>query len=196
MNILALADEESSFLWDYYDESKLKDIDLILSCGDLNPQYLSFLATFAHCPVLYVHGNHDGRYKEMPPEGCICIEDQIYNYKGVRILGLGGSMQYSPGPHQYTDRKMNGRIRKLSLSLYRHKGFDILLTHAPAFGLNDQLDPPHRGFTGFVKLLDKYEPQYMVHGHVHLSYGYNVKRVALYKNTYIINACERYVFHI
>lgn len=66
MNILALADEESSYLWDYYDESKLKDVDLILSCGDLSPQYLSFLATLAHCPVLYVHGNHDGHYKQSP----------------------------------------------------------------------------------------------------------------------------------
>lgn len=196
MNILAIADEESPYFWDYFEKSKLENVDLILSCGDLNPKYLSFLATFAHCPVLYVHGNHDGRYKETPPEGCICIEDQIYNYKGVRILGLGGSMLYSHGPHQYTERQMNRRIRRLGFSLHRNKGFDILLTHAPAYDLTDQLDHPHRGFTGFVKLMDKYEPQYMVHGHVHLSYGYKVKRVTLYKNTYIINAFEKFEFHI
>ena len=31
MNILVVADEESKSLWDYYEKSKLEDIDLILS---------------------------------------------------------------------------------------------------------------------------------------------------------------------
>ena len=58
----------------------LDGIDLILSSGDLNPHYLSFLATFTTAPVLYVHGNHDDKYEKIPPDGCICIEDQIYDY--------------------------------------------------------------------------------------------------------------------
>ena len=37
MKILAIADEESRYLWDFYEPGKLKDIDLIISCGDLNP---------------------------------------------------------------------------------------------------------------------------------------------------------------
>ena len=67
MKILLLADEESKYLWDYFDKSKVEGIDLIISCGDLSPQYLSFLATFSHAPVLYVHGNHDVCYKDTPP---------------------------------------------------------------------------------------------------------------------------------
>ena len=59
MKILILADVESKYLWDYFDKSKLEGVDLILSCGDLNPQYLSFLASFTQSPVLYVRGNHD-----------------------------------------------------------------------------------------------------------------------------------------
>ena len=97
MRILAIADEESPYLWDYFEKSKLEGIDLIISCGDLAPEYLSFLATFTSAPVLYVHGNHDTKYDEHPPSGCISIEDQIYVYQGVRILGLGGSMRYRPG---------------------------------------------------------------------------------------------------
>ena len=62
MRILAIADQESSYLWDHFEKSKLEGIDLIISCGDLNPNYLSFLATFTSAPVLYVHGNHDERY--------------------------------------------------------------------------------------------------------------------------------------
>ena len=68
MKILAIADEESKSLWDYFEKSKLEGIDLILSCGDLNPNYLSFLATFSSAPVLYIHGNHDDRYAKAPPK--------------------------------------------------------------------------------------------------------------------------------
>ena len=56
MKILVIADVESPYYWDFYSEDKLKGIDLIISCGDLAPQYLSFLVTLSHVPVLYVHG--------------------------------------------------------------------------------------------------------------------------------------------
>ena len=72
---MVIADEESKYLWDFFDKSKLEGVDLIISCGDLNPNYLSFLTTFAAAPVLYVHGNHDEKYDRTPPEGCICIDD-------------------------------------------------------------------------------------------------------------------------
>ena len=113
MKILAIADVESKYLWDYFEKSKLEGIDLIISCGDLDPRYLSFLATFTSAPVLYVHGNHDDKYERIPPEGCICIDDKIYVHEGVRILGLGGSMRYKPGEHQYTEWEMRRRVFKL-----------------------------------------------------------------------------------
>lgn len=194
MKILAIADEESAYLWDYFEKSKLEGIDLIISCGDLDPHYLSFLATFSTAPVIYIHGNHDVKYKNTPPEGCLCIEDQIFVYKGIRILGLGGSMAYSGGEHQYTESAMKKRVKKLRWQLFRNKGFDILVTHAPAFGLNDGDDLPHRGFQVFNTLLDKYNPKFFLHGHVHMRYGMQHKRYDTYKNTQIINSFERCVF--
>ena len=196
MKILAIADEESQYLWDYFEKSKLEGIDLIISCGDLNPLYLSFLATFTSAPVIYVHGNHDDKYKKVDPEGCICIDDDIFEYKGVRILGLGGSMRYKPGDHQYTEREMRKRLRsfKMRWNLFRKGGFDILVTHAPAYGINDGDDLPHMGFKIFKKLMDKYSPKYFLHGHVHMKYGRKHIRCDQYKDTQIINAFERYVF--
>ena len=144
MRILAIADEESKYLWDYFQKEKLEGIDLILSSGDLNPNYLSFLATFTTAPVLYVRGNHDDKYEKTPPDGCICIEDQIYVHEGVRILGLGGSMRYRPGINQYTEKEMKKRVKKLWFPLLYRGGFDILLTHSPAYQLNDGLDLPHQ----------------------------------------------------
>ena len=77
MKILFISDEESKYYWDHYSPEQFEDVDLIISCGDLAPQYLSFLVTLSKVPVYYVHGNHDGCYKSTPPEGCICIDDDI-----------------------------------------------------------------------------------------------------------------------
>ncbi len=194
MKILALADEPSKSLWDFYDESKLKDIDLILSAVDLPAEYLSFLVTFAHCPVLYVHGNHDTRYLHKPPEGCVCIDDTLYVHEGIRILGLGGSMKYNAGEFQFTEKQMRARSRSLKLRFALRNGMDILLTHAPAKGINDGEDLPHYGFETFNELMDRYHPKYMIHGHVHMNYGRDIPRVTdLPGGTRIINAFERYV---
>lgn len=194
MRILAIADQESKSLWDFYKPGMLDGIDLIISCGDLNPKYLSFLVTMTTVPVLYVHGNHDAKYETVPPEGCTCIEDTIYVHNGVRILGLGGSMRYKPGAHQYTDYEMRKRVRKLRFKLWRHKGFDILVTHAPANQINDGEDLPHKGFNVFVDLMDKYKPKFFLHGHVHMAYGRKYKRYDKYGDTNIINAYEKCIF--
>lgn len=191
LNILILADHKSKFLYDYYDPEQLKDVELIISCGDLPSEYLTFFVTLCNVPLLYVMGNHDRRYEEKPPEGCICIEDDIFVYRGIRILGLGGSMEYIPkSSNQYTERKMKQRVRKLGLKLWWHKGFDILVTHAPAYQLNDLEDLPHRGFKVFRTLMEKYEPKFFFHGHVHANYSRNFKREDTFGKTKVVNAFE------
>ena len=196
MKILTVSDEECLALWDFYVPGRLKDYDLILSCGDLNASYLSFLVTMARCPVLYVHGNHDGGYRTRPPEGCDCIDDAIVEYNGLRILGLGGCLRYHPGEHQYTEKEMRARIRRLKWRLKRLGGVDIVVTHAPPEGLGDGDDPAHWGFAALKELLDEYHPQYLIHGHVHTRYGASQPRMLEYGPTTIVNACERYVLDI
>ena len=194
MRILAVADEESKYFYDHYSPVKLDEFDLILACGDLRKEYLEFLATLAHCPVLYVHGNHDDAFDAAPPGGCICVEDQIYTYRGVRILGLGGSYRYRDGTHMYTESQMARRIRKLKFRLWRSGGFDILMTHAPARHINDFDSLPHRGFVCFTDLLEQYRPKYFVHGHIHRSYGPNIPQRSSHGDTTTINASGYYVF--
>lgn len=188
MRILLLADEPDLRLWDHLDRRLLENVDLVISCGDLPGEYLSFITCFTNAPVLYVHGNHDDRYAKKPPEGCICIEDTIYNFNGLRILGLGGSMRYKPGGHQYTDREMARRIRKLRLKLWRSKGFDMLIAHAPLRGIGDAEDLCHRGFESLRALVEKYKPAFFVHGHVHKDYDFRFRRERPYGETVIVNA--------
>lgn len=194
MKILVISDRESPYYWDFYEKSKLEDIDLIISCGDLDPEYLSFLVTFSKGPVVYVHGNHDDKYEKHPPEGCDCIDGKIFVYQGVRFMGLGGSMRYREGVNQYTEAGMIEKVIKLIPALIWHQGFDVLVTHAPARGLGDTDELPHRGFKVFHWLMRIFKPKYMLHGHVHLSYNYVAKRQNMHGDTKIINAYERFVF--
>lgn len=192
MKLLLLSDEESRFLWDFYQPGRLDGYDLMLSCGDLSAKYLSFLVTMGRAPLLYVRGNHDRTYDKHPPEGCDCIEDRLVKVNGLRILGLGGSIQYNGGSNQYTERQMARRLMRLWPRLLLAGGVDIVLTHSPIRGLGDGPDPAHTGFSCFYKLLDTFHPSYFIHGHVHLSYGANIPRVQTYGKTQIINAYEKY----
>ena len=80
MKILLVADYELRELWDYWDtagKKRTEGVELILSAGDIKPEYLEFLVTMLNVPCLYVRGNHDGMYDEKPPMGCIDIDGKV-----------------------------------------------------------------------------------------------------------------------
>ena len=91
---------------------------------------------------------------------------------------------------------MARRIRKLRFKLWRAGGVDIVVTHSPAKGYGDGEDYAHRGFACLLDLVDRYHPQYLVHGHVHMNYGVQKSRVLQREDTTIINAYERYILEI
>jgi Icc-related predicted phosphoesterase len=196
MKILFLADVEDPYYWDYYEKEKLAGIDLIISCGDLKPQYLTFFSSMTSIPIMYIKGNHDDIYETDPPGGCECIEDKVVTFKGLRICGLGGSMRYKPGVNQYTNMQMKARITKMKLKRMKLKDVDILVTHAPAQGLGDEKDLCHQGFEAFKEFMDKYHPKYMMHGHVHKTYGAGFKREQEYNGTKIVNTYKNYILEI
>ena len=113
--------------------SKLRDIDLIIGCGDLSLHYMNFLSDAAPVPVLYVHGNHDASYDKEPPRGAICIDDDLYWYKGYRIVGLGGSCRYRAGADVYKRQLLNGEDSPVQgkvcsmLTIYTQRGSSGLL---------------------------------------------------------------------
>ena len=193
LKALVVSDHESEFIWDFFDAKAFTGVDVIISCGDLKPEYLSFLVTMIPAPLLFVRGNHDARYEDNPPEGCIDLEEKPVTIKGVRFVGFGGCKSERPAPNHYSEREMNLRILKATLSMSLKKGFDVLVTHAPAAGLGDGDDRFHEGFETFVKLIDKYQPRYHLHGHQHLTYSIGSKRMLQYNSTTVVNA---YNYHI
>ena len=196
MKILLLADQAEPTLWEHLDRRKLEGVELVLACGDLPASYLSFLTCFTAAPILYLRGNHDDRYAQNPPEGCIDLEEKPVVIKGVRFVGFGGCKSAHNAPNQYSERDMNLRILKATLALSLKKGFDVLVTHAPAAGLGDGDDRFHEGFETFVKLIDKYQPRYHLHGHQHLTYSIGSKRIMEYNNTTIVNAYNYYILEM
>ena len=198
MRILALSDEPSERLWGDLCRQALSGVDLILSAGDLPAKYLSFLTCFTSAPIVYVPGNHDDRYQKEPPEGCLCADNKLVLVKGVRILGLGGSLRYRPdGINMYSEKEMSRRITALSRQIRSAGGFDILLTHAPIRGVGDQEDLCHRGFECFGPLLDQWHPAVMVHGHVHQAYSnIDFRRERNWNGILVINASTAYEFDL
>lgn len=189
MKILALADVEERSLWGSFNARRYQDIDLVLAAGDLDPDYLEFIVTMLNRPLLYVHGNHDEGYGRKVPGGCICIDDALYVYRGVRILGLPGSRRYRDGRYMYTERQMARKISRLQPQIRLLGGFDILLTHAPGRGVGDLDDLPHQGFECFNELIGRWHPAYHVHGHVHANYIPDFRRErVLDGGTHVVNA--------
>lgn len=183
MRILAVADEVVDSLSFGVGVDGVPD--LVLGAGDLPFTYLESLADRFDAPCVFVPGNHDrglagfrrGRTgwtraglpaPDPGPVGAVNADGRTVTVAGVRISGLGGSPRYSDGPNQYSETRQLLRC----LSLWGRRPLPwrrphILLTHAPARGVGDGEDRPHRGFSCFHRLVAHLRPRLMVHGHIH-----------------------------
>ena len=163
-------------------------VDLIVSCGDLPPEYLTRLVHRFNVPLYYVNGNHDIRYKETRPEGGFNLHGRLVDKGGINILGLEGSHWYNGGPFQYTEGQMRSIIRRLRPVLWWRGGVDVVIAHAPPRHIHDAEDPCHKGFECFRWLIEKYQPTYFIHGHIHQNFADPSERMTLYKSTKVVNA--------
>ncbi len=188
MKILLVSDEESRYIWDCFDPEVFRGVELILSCGDLKRDYLEFLVTMIPAPLFYVPGNHDKDFLNRPPEGCTNLDGRLLSWRGIRFLGLGGCKSAAARPYEYTEQEMARRLRRLAKPIRQSGGFDILLTHAPAWGLGDGQDAFHQGFACYRTLLEEYHPRYYFFGHQHKGYGRFTGELR-YAGATLMNAC-------
>jgi len=171
-----------------------RDADFVISCGDLPSAYLEYIVSMLDKPLYYVMGNHGARGGQREyPEGCINLDGRAVNHKGLLLAGLEGSIRYNNAPrYQYTDRQMRAKITYLSRMLWMNRlrygrWLDVLVTHSPPFGIHDLSDPAHHGFQSFVGFIDRYQPDYLIHGHTHI-YDSRTPRTSVRGHTLIINA--------
>lgn len=196
MKILSVSDRVEPILYDRFEASLFPDVDLILSCGDLPPEYLTFLATRFDVPLYYVCGNHDIRYDSKPPQGCMDLNARIVRFKGLNFLGLAGSRWYNGGPYQFTEKQMRKVVRRLRPEIWWKRGIDIVITHAPPRHIHDAEDPCHKGFKSFRWLIDRYAPRYFIHGHIHMNFNSLSERMTIVNQTNVVNTYGYYFFEI
>ncbi len=194
MKILSVSDQVEPMLFEPGSHKWLPGIDLILSCGDLPAEYLTYLVTVFSVPLLYVKGNHDVGYDFNPPQGCVDLHGKLVVYKGVRILGLEGCHWYNGRRLQYTEKQMARMVLKSKFKIWRHKGVDMIISHAPPLHIHDAKDACHRGFKCFRSLIDRYSPHYFLHGHIHTSFKNIEERKTVIDKTGVINTFKYHVF--
>lgn len=163
-------------------------VELILACGDLPPEYLTFLRNVFDAPLFYVAGNHDLRYLARPPAGCVDLHARFIRYKGLKLIGFEGSRWYNGGPFQYTETRMGKTILNLTPTLWWRKPMDIVLTHAPPRFIHDAEDLCHRGFKSYRRLIAWFSPRYFIHGHIHADFKNDAQRMTVFHNTKVINS--------
>src|SRR5438094_730901 len=127
------------------------------------------------------------------------IDGRLVEFRGLRIAGLGGSLRYKLGPNQYPQAQMGWRALKLEfrVRLKRVRAgrkLDILVTHAPPYGLADAKDSTHVGFVSILRLIQNFQPIIAVHGHVH-PYGRAVPERQV-KATRVINVVPSRIIEI
>ena len=207
MRILCVSDQVDPLVYSPRMRERFRDVDLVLSAGDLPPEYLGFITSMLNKDLVYVMGNHDlgeleargvSRWIDASPDavdastGATDAGFRIKRMEGLIILGLPGSMLYNNGPNQYSEFSMSLRIallapRLLLNKLLRGRAVDLVLTHALPQGIHDREDRCHRGFKCFLWLMRAFKPRWLVHGHIHL-YDLADVRISRYHETTVINA--------
>jgi Icc-related predicted phosphoesterase len=187
IKILSVSDVVEPQLHRVAGQEPFADIRAIISCGDLPPEYLSRLVNAFGAPLFYVSGNHDIRYKKKLPEGGVNLHGRIEKVAGLHFLGLEGSHWYNGGPFQYTEAQMRAVVRRLRPKLWWRGGVDVVITHAPPLHIHDADDPCHQGFEIFRWLINKYQPQYFIHGHIHRQFSDPSERETVFEATKVVN---------
>lgn len=199
MRLLSVSDEVVHQLQMPGLRQRVGNVDLIVGCGDLPPSYLEYLVSMLNVPCLYVNGNHDGpELREdgslnEAPQGCQPLDLRVEHIGGFLIAGASGVLRYRKGAHQYSEAEWQRRLISLTvrtlIAQYRHRRkLDVLITHVPPAGLHDG-PGAHRGPQALRRFVERFGPRYVLHGHVHLNYGYGDQSPLRYGRSTIINTC-------
>jgi Icc-related predicted phosphoesterase len=178
MKILAVSDIVVDWIYSPTMRLLLSDTELAIGCGDLPFDYLEFILSSLDIPLFYVHGNHsrlepEGKLVGYKSLGSVCIHCKVIRYRDYTIAGVDGSLKYNTGNYQYTQTEMWLNVIKLVPSLLLNRinygrFLNVFVSHAPPWGIHDGTDLPHQGIKAFRWLDAQFQPDYHLHGHIHV----------------------------
>jgi len=182
------------------------DGDILIHAGDATMmgrmnEIAAFGAWFRHLPhkhKIFVAGNHDWMFEKNPslaadllnqgilglnntPKVTYLLDNEV-TIEGLRIYG-------SPWQPRFYDWAFNvdrGDAIKRKWDLIP-EGVDVLITHGPPKGVQDQISPilggEHLGCEELMPVVSRIKPKIHVFGHIHGGYG-----KTQYADTLFINA--------
>jgi hypothetical protein len=173
IRLLAASDAVDPTLDHQVNRDALGRIDAVIGCGDLEPDYLGFLADAFHAPLAYVRGNHDrgGPWaSEAPKAAPIPLSSgRPVDIGGIPVIPLEWP---GLGHQQATRDEMRAwlDVLRAEVSLLRRRLIGaapiLVISHAPPLGVGDALaDPYHVGYAGYRWLLERRRPPLWLHGH-------------------------------
>ena len=172
IRFLAISDMKEPALDHAANRESLGVLDGVLGCGDLDPEYLTFVADCFHVPLVYVRGNHDrgGEWEERPLRVPAWLEPgRIDRLAGVGVVGLGWPGVLEPGNRRrpWLAWRQSLAIARRALRNRLARGTEplIVISHVPPAGVGDAPDLYHRGFGAYRWLLDLLHPPVWIHGH-------------------------------
>ncbi|MGH2801193.1 MAG: metallophosphoesterase family protein [Thermoleophilaceae bacterium] len=156
MRVLALADEPPHGRIDELVAASRPELIVLL--GDLEPAWTDGLAD-VELPKLGVLGNHDAS-DALSAVGAEEIHLRRVELGGLSFSGFGGSPRYSRhGANEWTEEEAAELVERLPAA-------DVLLTHSPPAGVNDEPDDPaHRGSPALREWVERERPAWLLHGH-------------------------------
>ena len=219
MRLLCIADHVDPLIYSNGLKERYGKVDMVLSAGDLTLGYYDFIISTSEQAALFrlrqpspgeprassaspaIHSPGDDRHAlGKGRRGDMHRGKGGPGARGSSSRVSGGSIWYNGGENQFTDFTMFLTMLRLVPGMLWHRIFhgrflDVLVTHAPPYGINDLPDPCHTGFRVFLWFMRTFKPRYLVHGHVHL-YDRNAAREARYESTIIINAYDHIVIDL
>jgi hypothetical protein len=178
VRILAVSDAVDSALTWSANRDSLGHIDLVVGCGDLEPEALAFVIDAVGAPSIHVRGNHDtgagwSEGLHMLPSAArsgVSIRPAAAGGVDIEVLPLGWAG--APGVMARRDegaawRHVLGWSARRALRRRTGRPF-VVVSHAPPLGAGDAADPYHRGFRAYRWLMERARPVLWLHGHTPL----------------------------
>ncbi len=171
IRLLAVSDQVESGLEFERNRSALEPLDGILGCGDLEPDYLAFLADAFRVPLLFVRGNHDRGANWHATRGALprALDGRIEQLVGLSVAGLSW-------PGEKRGRAIRDELAAwqqalpVALRAALRRGPQIVISHVPPRGQGDTPgDAYHRGFAAYKWLNRRLQPLLWLHGHTALA---------------------------
>ena len=198
MKVLAISDIVIDWIYSPQIRTRFSDVNLAIGCGDLPRYYLEYIINALDIPVFYVQGNHStllevgDEHPYQKSQGSVDLHCKVVRYNGITIAGVEGSLRYKEGLYQYSQLEMwlnvINIVPSMILNRIRFGRFlNIFISHAPPWGIHDQPDLTHQGIKAFRWLINKFQPDYHFHGHIHV-YRPDTVTQTTFAITQVINA--------